>query len=167
MPTTETLPDIRDAVSSAQLTYTIDQVLELRQRAKFFLDAARKTYNQCDQYTLEYCDAHGISRIDMGDDHYIYISTVKKTTCKDQRQAVEALLDASSGDLDRVCQCLASGALKHGQCRTVLGDKWSEHFMVKEVKDIKEGKAVRKVQIADERFTTKRITHNNKEQPNV
>lgn len=74
-----------------------------------------------------------------------YVGTEKVTKCRDVPRAVDAVLQACGGDLDRLKQCLASGALKQGECKAVLGNEWGRHFDVTERLDMKTGKPARGV----------------------
>jgi hypothetical protein len=69
-----------------------------------------------------------------------YVGTKRTTKCRDTTRAVEAVLQATGGDLDRLVGCLSSQPLKHGECEGVLGDEWDRHFAITEVPDLKTGR---------------------------
>ena len=77
-----------------------------------------------------------------------YVGPTKTTKCRDTRRAVDAVLQACGGDFDRLMSCLTSQPLKHGECRSVLGDEWGQHFEVIERLDVKTGAPARGIKRA-------------------
>src|SRR5688500_2803610 len=64
-------------------------------------------------------EAKMIARIEatgpIQDGDWLYrVGNPPKTTCNNVPQTVQALLEAVGGDFDRFCECLSSGAIKHG-----------------------------------------------------
>ena len=92
----------------------------------------------------------------VSEDVRLYPGTKKTTRCNDVRACLEALIDASHGELDQVAGCLASSAWKHGACRIVLDEKWDRHFTETVEADVLTGKPRRVVAESNE-FTRKRL----------
>lgn len=82
-----------------------------------------------------------------------YVGTAKKTKCRNLRATVEAIMQATGGDLDALVDCLASDAFKPGETRKTLGDDFPKCFDVTEAVDLKSG-AVKppKLQVVDTKF---------------
>ena len=59
-----------------------------------------------------------------------YLGQSKTTKVKDKAAALEALLSAVGGDLERLAACLTAQPIKHGTARNFLGGEWAEHFDV-------------------------------------
>lgn len=102
--------------------------------------------------------------IEDGETRY-YVGSEKRTKCNNNRQAIEAILNACAGDVDSLAACIASDGLKHGACKTVLGeDGYKEHFTVIVTEDVKTGKPKRKVLTASTRFGTGTTLENHDEE---
>ena len=68
----------------------------------------------------------------------VFLAPDKEWKCLDQRATLEAILVKTGGDVDAVCDCLASGAFKQGATRKLLGemaDGLFEHVVTSKVKD--------------------------------
>jgi hypothetical protein len=90
----------------------------------------------------------------MGDVRY-YVGPVKTTKCTDTKGALEALMEATGGDWEKVVSCLASQPIKHGAASKLLpAEVYEKLFVVESKQEIKEGKptAVEKLQKIDTRF---------------
>jgi hypothetical protein len=146
------LRDIQQVVLQLKTTDDAERVLDIWNRMEFAKKFLRETSAMLEGALIEWMNANGDLRLDEG--RRLYVGQVKKTTCRDQMQTLEALLEKSGGDMDALVDCLASGAFKHGACRNVLGEAWDEHFIVEQVEDVKEGKATARktVQLLDQRF---------------
>lgn len=105
---------------------------------------------QLESRAVEWIKANGEFAI--GDVRY-YVGTPKVTKCRDVRGAVESVLELTGGDLGRLVDCLASGALKHGTVRKLMDElgataRFDELFDVTYDEALKEGK----LQKADVKF---------------
>lgn len=101
---------------------------------------------------IEWIEQNG--EVKCGDVRY-YVGIEKATRCCDYKNTMIALLNATEGDLDRVVQCLASGAFKPGATGLVLDDGiFRTLFTTEDVKDLKTGKSRKTIVKADPRFTT-------------
>lgn len=100
---------------------------------------------------IEWIEKNG--EVTCGDTRF-YVGTEKNTRCCDYKNTMIALLNATEGDLDRVVQCLASGAFKPGATGLVLDDgTYRTLFHTEDVKDLKTGKPRKTIVKADPRFT--------------
>lgn len=96
-----------------------------------------------------------IGEVSTPDGRRFYVGSVKRTKARDLAKLTEAVLDACGGDLEPFIESLSANAFKPGHCRSILGDRWHEHFTVEEIEDVKTGKAKKAVQLADDRYTTR------------
>jgi hypothetical protein len=51
-----------------------------------------------------------------------------------------------------VAEALSVNAIKPGHAKTLLGDKWGDHFDVTEELDLKTGKPKKELKLADGRY---------------
>lgn len=87
-----------------------------------------------------------------------YVGVTKTTKCTSVKDALEAILEASGGDMDAVVACMSTGAWKHGACSKLLPKEvYDALFVAREEEDIKEGKPAKpdKLQKFDSRFIVK------------
>jgi hypothetical protein len=75
--------------------------------------------------SIEFVRKHG--PVETETERY-YLGRTKTTKCKDVPAALDAAFTATGGDMDAVAGLLASQPLKHGACRSVLGERWDEFF---------------------------------------
>jgi hypothetical protein len=93
----------------------------------------------------------------VGETRY-YVGNPKKTKCRDNLATLNALLTVCEGDVDRLAECLASGAWKHGTVRVLLedsgkGELFDTLFETTSEPELKEGVAVKRLQKANLAFT--------------
>lgn len=114
-------------------------------------ELTKQLNQQVEDGVIAFIQAHG--DIEMGTVRW-YVGPNKSTKCVNVKGAVEALMNATGGDFDAFCECLASGALKHGACSKVLSpETYNSLFETKEVTDLKTGVAKgAKLQKIDKRF---------------
>jgi hypothetical protein len=84
-----------------------------------------------------------------------YAGTSKSTKCLQPMNTLEALLEATGGDVHELGKYLTPNPYRYGACRKPLGDKWPEHFMTTERPKLVEGKPKKQLQRTDERFLTR------------
>lgn len=153
----EALPEtIYDRVSSAIRALngdlaTVDDALAALTFIARLKELTKQLNQQVEDGVIAFIQQHG--PIEMGSVKY-YTGPTKTTKCVNVKGAVEALMNATGGDFDAFCECLASGALKHGACSKVLSaETYNELFETKEVTDLKTGVAKGdKLQRVDQRF---------------
>ena len=100
---------------------------------------------------IEVIKATGIEPETM-DGKRLYVGNKKKTKCRDLYAALDAILEATNGDLEAVAEALSTNAIKPGHAKTLLGEKWGEHFDVTEELDLKTGKPKKELKLADGRY---------------
>src|SRR5690606_22726121 len=99
---------------------------------------------------IAWIEAHG--DLTCGDIRY-YVGQDKKTKCRDPKATLQALLDATGGDLDAVVGHLSAGAFKHGACRATLpSERYEALFETTATPDLKTGKPLRVLAKLDTRF---------------
>lgn len=137
---------IRNA-SLSRLENAIERLTAPNATAEDFLTAldteaalkaiVREYGDRLKEAAIEYINKHGpVETVTTR----FYVGNKRTTRCRDTERAVRAILEATGGDFDRMMGCLASQPLKHGECRSVLGNDWGRHFEVVETPDLKTGK---------------------------
>lgn len=128
----------------------IEQVVEVIGLVDMYEKRARELRSALKQGLIAYLVEHG-SFTWQGKRYYV--GTDKSYRMKaPMKEAVEALLTATGGDLDAFCEVLASNALKPGTCKTVLGDEFSRIFATVTKASVETGKPERVVKVVDEKF---------------
>lgn len=112
--------------------------MNFRDRAKEMLTLLCK---QVDSSATQWLVENG--EVQEGDIRY-YVGPTKTTKCTDQKKALGAILEATGGDLDKLAECFASGAFKHGFCKNVLAeDVYKGVFETTEKLDLFTGKPLK------------------------
>ncbi len=136
-----------------QLPAEPDQLLLTRGRLKDCINRGRDLLKMMDEQCLvPFIRAHG--EIVAGEIRY-YVGTPKTTKCHNFPGALDALFTHEHGDFERVCDYLASDAIKHGMFKKELGDEaFGKFFTVTAKETIEEGKPsrVQKLMEVNERF---------------
>src|SRR5206468_395922 len=123
-----------------------------------------------EQSLAEYILANG--PVQVGELLY-WVGPVKKPPkCTDVPGAVDALLQATGGDLRAFCEHLSANALKHGACgQTLAPALYARLFPVNEVEELQSeeaGKAIKKLQKANPQFMRPRSSgQSNSVQPAI
>jgi hypothetical protein len=146
----ETTDALELAIAKVQPDTSIDDVAQTLDRLAAYMERGRQLKEQLDERMLEYLEANG-GEVSIGTVKY-WIGFPKTTKCLDVRAAVEALLEATGGDMDAFCACLSSNALKYGACKEPLGDKWGLHFVVELKPKIENDKPKKDLQRMDTKF---------------
>ena len=131
-----------------------EDAVALLSRISVAKDRMRDLDKMVKEAVIEFIDRTGLEPTTLDGKRY-YVGIVKRTKCNDTRAALEALLNATGGDLDAIAECLSSNALKPGACRKSLDGTWDDHFTVTESPDLKTGKAKRTLQLADDRYSAR------------
>lgn len=122
-----------------------NDILTLRARLGFFVAMAKELKARLDEEVLlAWLIKHG--ELEVGEVR-LYAG-IEKTTklAAPMAVAVEKLMEATGGDMARLCELFSTSAIKPGACKKVLSeDEWNTMFRVEEVSDVKEGKPKRKV----------------------
>jgi hypothetical protein len=93
--------------------------------------------------------AHG--RYQVGEEDF-YVAPDKSHKPRDTKALVVALLDATAGDLDAFCACLASDAIKPGAAKDVLGEDAFARLFETIVKTDLKGKPIKALQTVNRKF---------------
>lgn len=144
------LVEMQSEIAAIDATTPHDVVAEIVTRVDYFKGAAKQLDALLKEALMEYLNEPGKELI-IGEARY-YIGTKKKVVSGDKGKLLEALLESSGGDFEAVADVLASQPFKHGACRTVLDDKWGDHFteIVEECVETKKPK--KEVKVVNERF---------------
>lgn len=152
----QTLTAIREVLNGEIAALGIDSnpadILTLRNRLAFFVTMAKELKARLDDEVFVQWLIHN-GDLEVGDTRF-YAATDKTTKLdKPMRAAIEELMEATGGDMDRFCELLSSSAIKHGACKKVLDEnKWREMFRVEESQKVEEGKPKRRVQEINQKF---------------
>lgn len=123
-------------------------------RVGWLMDKAKEIKRLMDEALLEILTAEdGPREFEVGGVRF-YAGNKSKTVCRDNQAALMALLDHAGGDFTKVADCLSASGLKHGACRTVLGEEYEQHFETVTELDVKTGKPKKQVK-ADNGFRPK------------
>ena len=122
---------------------TREDVLTTMGFVKRLSEVARDCRAQFDKLAVEWIDQNG--EIEDGQVWW-YVGKERKTKCVNTQGTIQALLDATGGDLDRMAQCLCSDPFKPASTKAMLEEAGLDHaalFETTEVMDLKEGKPKR------------------------
>lgn len=148
------IAQIESAVLSINSDTPTEAIAETINRVEWLVSKAREVKKQLDDALLErLTSGDGPREITIGTVKY-YVAARSKVKCIDQEAALLALLDHTGGDLTKLADCLSANGLKHGACRTVLGDEYDAHFETITEIDVKTGQPKKQVK-ADNGFMHK------------
>jgi len=119
------LDELQTRVLSINEDMSEDDVLTISEAIDAAYERIKNLRAMRDEAMIAYLKEHG--PIESGETLYC-ASTDKTVKCRDNGTTFLAVLDAAGGDVETISGVLASGAFKHGACRTLLGDAWDEHF---------------------------------------
>jgi hypothetical protein len=119
-----------------------DTLLDVRSGIKALQAKLREFAQEVDQAIIEHIEEHG--DIDIGDGTRLYVGTDKSHKCKDHQQTFAAILAATGGDEQAMCEHLSTSAWKPGACSKTLGnERFSDLFETIITKDVKSGSVKR------------------------
>jgi hypothetical protein len=145
-----TVRDVERQILTIGENATVEQVQEAITRVDWFMGMAREMKAKLEQALIEYIEANG--DITIGTVRY-YVGHPKETKCVNVAGAVEALLQATGGDFEKVCECLSGSAVKPGATRKVLPeDVFAGLFETTEKVTLEEGKPKKAVQKIDTKY---------------
>ena len=129
------------------------QILDLWERVQRHKRALREFDQELRQEFVRWLDANG--ELEVGDKRF-YVKEKHTTRAIDKLQTAEALLTATSGDLQAFIDCLSSQPFLLGVSRKVVGNEaFAELFATEMVYDVGEGKpkkAIRELAVTDMRY---------------
>lgn len=150
-PQVSLVQTVRDALCNLESgTATKEDVLTTMGFVKRLSEVAKDCRSQFEKLAIEWIDANG--EIDDGRVRW-YVGPERKTKCINTRATIEALLNATGGDIDRMAECLASDPFKPASTKALLEDAGVDHgclFQTVEEQDLKEGKPKRALKSTQE-----------------
>ena len=102
---------------------------------------------------IEWCRKNG--DLEVGEGNRLYVGPKKETRCLNPAAALEALIDATGGDITAVAEALAAQPFKNAAAAKLIGPAASDLWVTEEVPDVKTGKAKRELKQVNERFLRK------------
>ena len=157
-----TIDDIDSMVAGgtvpARSPETERELLRWRDEVLANMREARAEVAQMEAVLLAYMDHHACDLV-ISDTERLYVGQTKTTRSIDDQGILMAILEAGGGNLELLTTgpggMLASQPWKHGAVRELIGEqKFGECFRVEVKVDMKTGKPLRSVKLADDRFTT-------------
>lgn len=128
---------------------TPEQVLEMMDRMDAVMAHAKEIKDNLNAAVIEWIKANG--DLVSGTKRW-YVGVKKQTKCRDQKALVEAVLNATGGDVDKFCEMLGANAFKPGACRQLLtADEFASLFRIDEGDELRDG-AAPKLQMIDSAF---------------
>ena len=146
-----TLAGLRSLTLSLTDLNSRERALEVWDRVEFAKITIRAISALLNEALVDWINANGDLQVD--ETRRLYVGTTKKVTSNNQQALLEALLDATGGDVEALVKCMAASAFKHGACRTLLKEAWDTHFTSETVEDLKTGKPKKTVKLLDDKFT--------------
>ena len=106
---------------------------------------------RCREQTVEWCQKHG--DLQVSPTKRYYAGTRRETKARQKLAVLEAVLEATEGDLESFSDAMSSQPFKAGHCRTLLGDDLFDELFETTVKDVmKDGVPQKTLLQADDRF---------------
>lgn len=128
-----------------------EALLDVRSGIKELIAKLRDFAGEVEQALIANMERFG--DIDLGDGKRLYIGSEKSHKCLNAQATFAAILEATGGDEERMCEHLSTGAWKPGACAKTLGEKrFAELFETVIAKDVKTGSAKRLVKTYDPAF---------------
>lgn len=145
------------AIETAVITIGPDtppQVVgQVRNAVAFVGEEARRLKRLLDDRLREIMEETGRDIV-LNESVRLYLGVPKEYVPRDLAAVMSAVLDAAGGDMAGVTSCLASGCWKAGAVRSLLDDpdRFASLFETVEKPEVRDGKPLRKVLVADDRF---------------
>lgn len=130
---------LRNAVDNISPEMPLEVLLAFEDQVSFFKQFMKELSNTLKDRLYEWIEANGEINLPEMNKRY-YNAQETKTKCRDKKALIEALLDATKGDIEALAELLSSDPFKQGACKIPLGDKWDDHFEVVLVNKGKTGK---------------------------
>lgn len=111
---------IRDRVTTDDLCLLFTKVEAAQRRLK-------EVKEQLEAFCIIWMPANKVGELRIGDE-VKFVGDKSREKAKNMPVLVTALYEAVLGDFDAFCDCLSANAIKYGQARKVLGDKYRDHF---------------------------------------
>jgi hypothetical protein len=141
-------------ISSIDCDSTPEQIAEVVLAMEAWSDAVKESQKMLKEALHEWLNQQDKgTQLIIGTKKYYIGSTVTKKA-NDNAAALQALFEATGGDMEEVGKCISSGAsaFKLAKCKQVLGDEaYKEQFTELVKKDVK-GETVKTLKAVDTRF---------------
>lgn len=120
-----------------------EQVIEVMSAVEAFTKRAKQIKQALELAMIEYLDEHG--EIEWQGKRWYVGTETEYELAVSMEQAVDLLLTVTGGDQETFCSLLSAGALKPGECKKVMGERFGELFHTKKKPDLATGKPRRVV----------------------
>lgn len=121
------IASLEKSIISLSAESSIEEYAQASNDLGWLIATAKELKEKFDAQLLEAVKVRG--KIVIGENEY-WAGHDKKTKCRNVAKAVDALLTACGGDFEKLCTVLSSNAIKYGEAKLYLGDKWDDHFEV-------------------------------------
>ena len=125
MTDTTLLAPLTSEALSIHTDMSQDEVMEILNHIAFMREEVKAIYNMGQSALLEYIQANG--SFEFNGNTYTAGKT-KSVKCIDQGQCLEAVLEATGGDVDAIKKVLSTDAFKPTATMAVLGKAAEDHF---------------------------------------
>ncbi len=144
------LDPLDSEVMTIEPSLSVDEVMTIYERVQFAKQETRRIEADLKEAMVEYIQANG--PIEVGTKKY-YVGDDKTTKCVNVASTVNAILSATYGDVGRLAELMSAQPFKHGACKMVLtADMHSQLFVTETKPKLKEGKAVKQLQVIDTQY---------------
>lgn len=99
---------------------------------------------------IEWCQKNG--DLEVGEGNRLYVGPKKETRCLNSAAALEALIDATGGDIEAVAAVLSAQPFKNAAARGLIGPAADALWVTEEEPDVKTGKAKRELKQVNDNF---------------
>jgi len=128
-----------------------EEVLKGINTLRYITQVVREMKADADAHLVGWLEAHG-GELEDGDTRW-YVGNKTREKCRSLGTAFESLVDATSGDIDRIVSVLSSNAIKPGAAESELGKEWRAlHFERTIEREPKTGKPKRTIKTASKKF---------------
>ena len=94
----------------------------------------RLALTRCREQTVEWCQKHGDLQVSPTKRYYAGVRSEQRA--REKMSVLDAVLEATEGDLLAVTDALSAQPVKVGHCRTLLGDDLFDDLFETTVKDV-------------------------------
>lgn len=146
---TVSLATIEQEVTRISPLLSMDNVLLTHSRLQWLKGEVKRVADLCEAAMVEWVKTNG--PIIDGTKSWV-IGRTKKVKCRDVPATIEALLKATGGDFEKMCDNLSSGAVKHGAAsKWLTPEEFDRLFEVSWDEGIELGKPL-KLKMLDSQF---------------
>lgn len=151
-PSEQTIPELTKRVLSLGTKAPKEDVAAMLDLIACYKRRIKEVDDLFEKMAIEWVEANG--DLDIGNGIRYYVGTPSTTKCIDKKTALVGLLEATAGDVDALCEHLASDPIKHGAARKTLPPEvYAKCFETTTKKTLEEGKPKKRLLAANDRFT--------------